>query len=51
MTDEQDKSPGVTDSFLVRRLAKDAHITEVQARELDRASGIQLAVAHARSRF
>ena len=32
MTDEQDKSPGVTDSFLVRRLAKDAHITEVQAR-------------------
>ncbi|WP_292449672.1 hypothetical protein [Mesorhizobium sp.] len=34
MDDEQDRTPSVLDNFFVRRLVKEAHITEEQAREL-----------------
>ena len=34
MADEQDRTPSVPDNPVVRRLIKEAHITEQQARDL-----------------
>ena len=34
MADEQDRTPSVPDNSVVRRLVREAHITEEQAREL-----------------